>query len=55
MPWDDLISAANKAENRAKIQKSTHLDQQYPKGKQPLNISFNSQDDQAEKIKATPP
>ena len=27
MPWDDLIRAANKAEARAKIQGSTHLDQ----------------------------
>ncbi len=27
MPWNDLIRAANKAEARAKIQKSTHLDQ----------------------------
>ncbi len=26
MPWDDLIRTANKAEARAKIQGSTHLD-----------------------------
>ncbi len=26
MPWDDLIRAANKAEARARIQGSTHLD-----------------------------
>ncbi len=26
MPWDDLIKTANKAEARAKIQRSTHLD-----------------------------
>ncbi len=49
MPWDDLIKAANKAEARVKIQKSTHLDQQCPKGKRPLKMSLNSRDDQPEK------
>ncbi len=49
MPWDDLIRAANKAEARAKIQGSTHLDQRCPKGKRPLKISLNSRDDQPEK------
>ncbi len=46
MPWDDLIRAANKVEARAKIQGSTHLDQRCSKGKQPLKISLNAQDDQ---------
>ena len=55
MPWNDLIRAANKAEARAKIQKSTHLNQQCPKEKQPLKISLNFCDDQAKKIKAAPP
>ncbi len=41
MPWDDLIRVANKAEARVKIQKSTHLDQQCPKEKRPLNMSLN--------------
>ncbi len=27
IPWDNLIRAANKAEDKAKIQESTHLDQ----------------------------
>ncbi len=58
MPWDDLIRAANKAEARAKIQGSTHLDQRCPKGKRPLKISLNSRDDQTKalqaKDKATP-
>ncbi len=52
MPWDDLIRAANKAEARAKIQRSTHLDQQCPKGKRSLKMSLNSRDDQAKKAKA---
>ncbi len=52
MPLDDLITAANKAEARAKIQGSTHLDQQCPKEKQPLKISLNAYDDQAEKTNA---
>ncbi len=26
MPWDNLVSAANKVETRARIQKSTYLD-----------------------------
>ncbi len=30
MPWDKLIKATNKAEARANIQESIHLDQQYP-------------------------
>ncbi len=49
MPWDDLIRVANKAEARAKIQGSTHLDQRCPKGKRPLKISLNSRDEQPEK------
>ncbi len=55
MPWDDLIRAPNKAEARAKIQGSTHLDQRYPKRKRPLKMSLNARDDQAEKPKATAP
>ncbi len=55
MPWDDLIRAANKAEARARIQESTHLDQWGPKEKRPLKMSLNSQDDQVEKPKATAP
>ncbi len=55
IPWDDLIRAANKAEARAKIQGSTHLDQQCHKGKRPLKMSLNARDDQAKKTKATPP
>ncbi len=42
MPWDNLIRAANKAEARAKIQRSTHLNQRCPKGKRPLKMSFNT-------------
>ncbi len=49
MPWDDQIKIANKAEARARIQGSTHLDQQCPKGKRPLKMSPNSRDDQLEK------
>ncbi len=55
MPWDNLIRAANKAEARAKIQGSTHLDQRCPKGKRPLKMSLNARDDQVEKPKATAP
>ncbi len=55
MPWNDLIRVANKAEAKAKIQENTHLDQRWPKEKQPLKMSLNSQDDQAEKAKATLP
>ncbi len=50
MPWDDQIRAANKAEARAKIQGSTHLDQGCPKGKWPLKMSLNSRDNQPEKV-----
>ncbi len=49
MPWDNLIRAANKAEARAKIQGSIHLDQQCPKGKQPLKMSLTSKDSQTDK------
>ncbi len=52
MPWDNLIKAANKAEARAKIQGSIHLDQQCLKGKQLLKMSLNVQDNQAENPKA---
>ncbi len=54
MPWDDLIRAANKAEARAKIQESTHLDQRCPKKRRSLKMSLNSRDNQAES-KATAP
>ncbi len=49
MLWDDLIRAANKAEAKIKIPRSTHLDQRYPRGKWPLKISLNSRDDQTDK------
>lgn len=49
MPWNNLVSAVNKAKTRAKIQKSTDLDQRYPKGKQFLKMSLNSQENQSEK------
>ncbi len=52
--WDDLIRVAKKAKAKAKIQKSTQLDQRCPKGKQPLNMSLNSRNDQAKKTNATP-
>ncbi len=55
MPWNDLIKAANKAEARAKIQRSTHLDERYPKAKWPLKMSLNARDNQAKMTKATPP
>ncbi len=45
MPEDDLVRAYNKAEARAKIQGSTHLDQWCSKRKQPLKMSFNAQND----------
>ncbi len=55
---DHLIRVANKAEARAKIQKSTHLDQHCPKGKKPLKMSLNFRDDQTKapqaKDKANP-
>lgn len=44
MPWDDIVSVANKVEARAKIQRSTHLDQRYLKKKQPLKIGLTSWD-----------
>ncbi len=53
--WNDLIKAANKAEARAKIPGSTHLDKCCLKGKRPWKISLNTCDDQAKKTKATPP
>ncbi len=55
MSSDDLVNATNKAEARTKIHKSTYLDQYCPKGNRALKMSFNSWDDQAKKIKATPP
>lgn len=52
-PWNNLISAANKAKARAKIKINTHLDQQYPTKKQLLKMSLYSQDDQAKNTMAT--
>ncbi len=49
MSWDALIRVANKAEARAKIQESTHLDHRYPKEKRPLKMTLNSGDDQTDK------
>ncbi len=55
LPWHDLIRATNKVEARTKIQRSTHLDQRCPKRKQPLKMSLNAWNDQAEKPKAIAP
>ncbi len=52
--WDDLVRAANKAEPKVRIQEKTHLDQQFPKRKQPLKMSLNSRDNQAKKPRAQP-
>ncbi len=49
MPWNNLIRTANKAEARAKIQGSTHLDQQCPKRKRPLKMNLNFKDNQTDK------
>ncbi len=49
MPWDDLIRIANKAEARAQIQGSIHLDQWCSKGKRPLKMSLNFRDKQTDK------
>ncbi len=54
MRWDDLIRAANKAEAKAKIQKSTYLNQRCPKERRPLKMSLNARDNQTEP-KATSP
>ena len=49
IPWDDLVSAANKAKARAKIQENTHYDQQYLRRKWSLKISLNFKDNQIDK------
>ena len=49
MPWNNLVSAANKAKAKAKIQENTHLDQQYFKGKWSLKMSLNSRNNHLEK------
>ncbi len=53
MLYDDQIKVVNKTEIRAKIQRSTHLDQQCHKEKRPLKMSLNTRNDQAEKTNAT--
>lgn len=54
MSWNDHVSITNKTEARAKIQKSTYLDQWYPKEKQSLKISLNFRDDQPERLNKKP-
>ncbi len=54
MPWNNLIRAANKAEVRTKIQRSTDLDQRYSKKKRPLKMCLNACDSQVKKTKAIP-
>lgn len=53
MPLDNQVSIANKFKTKTKIQVSIHLDQRYPKGKLPLKMSFNFQDNQANKKDTT--
>lgn len=50
MPSDDLVSAANRAEAKARIHSNHHLDQRCPKGKRPLKMSLANppQSDQSE-------
>ena len=45
LSWDDLISAANRAEAKARIEDYRHLDQRCPKGKRPLKLSIDSRDE----------
>lgn len=49
MLWNNLVSATNKADAKAKIQENIHLDQWCPIGKQPLKMSLNFQDNQYER------
>ena len=45
MSWDDLMSAANRVEAKARIEDYRHLDQRCPKGKRPLKLSIDSRDE----------
>lgn len=49
MPKDNLVSAANKTEAKAKIQGNTHLDQRCSKKKWLLKMCLNFCDDQVDK------
>lgn len=49
MSWDDIVSAANRTEVKARIHSNHYLNQQCPRRKRPMkmNINFN-QDNQPE-------
>lgn len=49
MPWNDLVTITNKAKARAKILKSMHLNQWYPKEKWLLKMSLHSRNNQTDK------
>lgn len=52
--WDDLVSAANRAEAKARIHGSHHLDQQCPRGKRPLKMCLNPHEQPAQPKASAP-
>lgn len=51
---EQLVNTTNKAKARAKIQGRMYLNQRFPKKKQPLKMSLNSLDNQANKKAIVP-
>lgn len=54
LSWDELVSAANRAEAKARIHNNQHLDQRCPRGKRPLKLVFKESREQQSTEKAQP-
>lgn len=49
IPWDDSVSATNKVESQANIQRNSHLDKQGLKEKRLFKMTSNFCDNQTDK------
>ena len=54
LSWDELVTAANRAEAKAHIHNNHHLDQRCPRGKRPLKLVFKESREQQSTEKPQP-
>ena len=52
LSWEELVTAANRAESKARIHNNQHLDQRCPRDKQPLKLTFKESREQPEKTQS---
>ncbi len=50
--WEELVTTVNRAEVKARIHNNQHLNQQCPRGKRPLKLTFKKFREQTEKTQS---